>query len=364
MSPVEEGAPLHFDLALVGFGHVGRRFARLLDECRETLLRDHGLSTRIVGIATARHGAAFDAAGLEVARALALAELDRQLDQLHDPSTGPVPRTGIELIARQAAVQPEAVRVVVETTALDVHHGQPATDHVRAALSSGAHVVTANKGPAAVAYGELRELAERAGRSFLFEGTVMDGIPVFNLVRHTMPAVTVLGFRGIVNTTTNYILTAVQQGRAFDDALAEMQEAGIAEADPWLDVQGWDAAAKAAVLANVLMEGRLTPSDVERTGIGPDIAARIAKARAEGRHLRLVAGGARDGDRVTARVGPVALAPDDLLASVHGLANALVLQTDLLGEVAIVQLRGDLTQTAYALVSDLVEVRRRLAPTR
>ena len=349
------------DLTLVGFGHVGRRFVTLLDERRERLARDHGLAARVVGIATGRHGAAFDARGLDTARALALVESGGRLDALHDASTGPAPATGVALIERHRAVSGDAApRVVVETTVLDVERGQPAIDHVRAALRAGAHVVSANKGPVALAYRALRGEADAAGRAFLFEGAVMDGIPIFNLARYTLPAVTVLGFRGVVNSTTNHILTAMEDGRSFDDALAEMQRAGVAEADPWLDVDGWDAAAKTAALVNVLMDGDLTPQGVERTGIGPGLAAEARAAVEAGERLRLVAAAERRGDAVSARVAPVRLPAADPLARLRGQANALVLRTDLLGEVAITQLDGGLTQTAYALVSDSVEVRRRL----
>ena len=126
----------------------------------------------------------------------------------------------------------------------------------------------------------------------------MDGIPIFNLARYTMPAVTVLGFRGVVNSTTNHILTAMEDGRSFDDALAEMQRAGVAEADPWLDVDGWDAAAKTAALVNVLMDGDLTPQGVERTGIGPGLDAEARAAVEAGERLRLVAAAERRGDAV------------------------------------------------------------------
>ncbi len=353
---------VRFDLTLAGFGNVGRRFARLLDERRDRLANDHGLAARIVGIATGRHGAAFDANGLDVARALALAESGARLDELHDRRSGLPPASGVELIERHArhAADPDAPRVVVETTILDVVRAQPALDHIRAALASGADVVTANKGPVALAYRELAALAESAGRAFLFEGAVMDGIPIFNLVREALPAVTIEGFRGIINTTTNHILTAMERGRPFEEALAEMQTAGTAEADPSLDVDGWDAAAKTAALVNVLMGGDTTPQQIDRTGIGPWTAAAVREAAARGRRLRFVAQASQRGSRVEARVAPVELAPDDLLAGLSGDANALVFRTDLLGEVAIVQMGSSLTQTAYALVSDLVEVRRRL----
>jgi homoserine dehydrogenase len=361
--PAESGQreTVRIDLALVGFGHVARRFVTLVDERAGRLARDHGLTTRIVGIATARHGAAFAPEGVDWRRALAIAEEGGRLDSLHDAAAGPVPGDGLALIERHgAAADPRIPRVVVETTVLDIARGQPAIDHVRAGFASGAHVITANKGPVAFAYRALCDAARAAGLTFLFEGAVMDGVPVFNLARRTLPAVTVQGFRGVLNSTTNHILTALEDGRPFEEALAEMQRAGVAEADPWLDVDGWDAAAKTAALANVLMDADLTPHEVDRTGIGPGSGREAIEAVAGGQRLRLVATAERRGAAVVARVRPVALPASDLLAGLRGQANALVLDTDLLGRVAITQLDGGLTQTAYALVSDLVEVRRRL----
>ncbi len=144
----------------------------------------------------------------------------------------------------------------------------------------GAHVVTANKGPVAFAYRELADEARARGVSFLFEGAVMDGIPVFNLVRECLPAATIRGFRGVINSTTNHILTAMEKGEPYDRALARMQAEGVAEADPSLDVDGWDAAAKVAALANVWFDARITPQVVDRTGIDAGTAARVTPARA------------------------------------------------------------------------------------
>ncbi len=317
---------MHADLAIIGYGRVGRRFARLLDEQSEMLRRAYDLSARIIGTSTRRSGPP-------------ALDLIRELERSDAP-----------------------LRVAVETTTLNIADGEPAISHVRAALDAGCHVITANKGPSAFAYAELAARADAAGLSFLCEGAVMDGIPVFNLVRETMPGVTIEGFRGVVNTTTNVIVSALERGEALAAALARMQEEGIAEADPSLDLEGWDAAAKTAALANVLMDARITPHDVDRRGLDEQTAAEVPVAAAAGLHLRLVADAARTSSgRVEASVRPVALAPGDLLWGIHGSANALVLRTDVLGEVAICQLAGDLTQTAYALVSDLVTIRRRQA---
>jgi homoserine dehydrogenase len=211
-----------FDLILIGYGNVARRFASLLDEQREILIRDHGLRARIVGIATRRHGYTLDG------RAIAPASTRTFLR---------------DAIRGHAAAARQRRLIVIETTTLDIARGEPAIGHIRAALAGGAHVITANKGPVAFAYGALARAAQRADRRFLFEGAVMDGVPIFNLVRDTLPAVGLLGFRGVVNSTTNFILTAMEEGQRFEEALAEMQARGVAEADASLDVDGWDAAA-------------------------------------------------------------------------------------------------------------------------
>jgi homoserine dehydrogenase len=189
-------------------------------------------------------------------------------------------------------------------------------------------------------------------------------VPIFNLARETLPAVEITGFRGVINSTTNHILSALEDGDSFDAALGRMQAEGIAEADASLDVDGWDAAAKTSALANVLLRARMTPQAVDREGIGPSTARVAMAAKARGSRVRLIASAQRTPDGVVTAVRPVELPETDLLAGLRGMANALILQTDLLGEIAVCQLGGSLTQTAYALLSDLVTIRRRQLPAR
>lgn len=344
-------APLRADLALIGFGNVAGRFVSLLDECRERVSRDYALEYRIVGATTRHKGTLYDPSGLDQARLIG------------EWRTVSAPGSGAFQIIESLRSSDADLRVVVETTTLDIAAGQPAIDHVRAGIAAGCHVITANKGPVAFAYAALHEAAKSAGVQFLFEGAVMDGVPIFNLVRETLPAATVSGFRGVVNSTTNHVLTALEQGDDFDAAVARMQAEGIAEADPSLDLDGWDAAAKTAALANVLLDANLTPHGVQRTGIQRSDGHRARQALAEGRRLKLVASAVRSGSgAVRAVVEPRELPASDLLASLGGKANALVLQTNVLGEIAMCQLEGSLTHTAYALLSDLITLRRREAP--
>ena len=319
------------DLAIVGLGNVGRRFVSLLDELAGRLARDHDVTCRVVGTASRSHGARFER--------MRCANVFEMIERLSNSNAD--------------------LRVVVETTTLDIEKGEPATSHVRGAITAGCHVVTANKGPVAFAYAELHQAARNAGVRFLFEGAVMDGVPVFNLVRETLPAVQILGFEGVVNTTTNHIITAMERGETFDAALRRMQAEGIAEADASLDVDGWDAAAKTAALANVLMNARVTPLDVDRRGIDVGAGEQARRALASGRRLKLVASAHRDPDgALRCAVQPRELPGDHLLAGLAGHANALILETDLLERIAICQLSSSLTQTAYALLADLITIAR------
>lgn len=344
-------------LVLVGFGHVGRRFARLLADVADRL----DFEWRVVAIATRQHGSVVSPDGVDINRALSLVESGQSLNAL---DADPFERSGLDVIrltARLLADEAAEGRVVlVESTILDIDGGEPALSHVRAALEAQMHVVTVNKGPTAFAYDELESLAEAMDRVFFFEGAVMDGVPVFNLVRETMPAIRIDGFRGVINTTANFVLSALEEGTAFDDAVREMQARGIAEADPSLDIEGWDAAVKTAALVNVLMGGGITPHQVTRTGITGVGGREIAIAKSGGRRIKLVASARRQGGSVVARVEPELLAASDPLAGLAETANALYLTTDLLGEVGIVQRSGDLTQTAYALLSDISRISLRL----
>ena len=349
--------PPELTLVLIGFGNVARRFVQLLGEAADRL----DFTWKIVGISTRHHGSVVDIEGIDTRRAITTVEGSQSLDRL-DPS--PRERSGIDVIRQVAdALADDAAEgrlVCIETTVLDIDRGEPAVSHVRAALEGQAHVVTANKGPAAFAYHELEALAESVDRVFFFEGAVMDGVPVFNLVRETMPAITIEGFRGVINTTCNFILSELERGAEFERALAEMQARGIAEADPTLDVDGWDAAAKTAALVNVLMGSVITPHNVARTGIRDLTGADVREAVGRNKRIRLVASASRQGGKVKARVEPEVLDLRDPLAGVADLSNALYLTTDLLGEVGIVQRSGNLTQTAYALLSDVSRISQRL----
>jgi homoserine dehydrogenase len=340
--------PRPLRLALVGFGNVGQRFAERLTGPYGRLLRKAGVRPVLTGVATGSHGAALSATGLDVRRCLRTVRAGGSLASLH---------RGRSVVDSLDFVRRVRADVLLEVTPLDPRRGEPATTHVRLALRRGLHVVTANKGPLAFAYRPLRALARRGGRMFLHEGAVMDATPIFNLKERCLPGARIRGFRGTLNATSNHILSSLEGGRSFATALREAQAQGIAEADPRHDVEGWDAAMKGCALAAVLMGASIRPSAVRRQGISGLAPKDARRALRAGRRLRLVVRGVREGRGVRVSVRPEAVPLSDPLAT-GGPDAVLLLDTDLMGEIGVIERGMSLDQTAYALLSDLLEIVR------
>jgi len=318
-------------LALIGYGNVGRALARLLRQKRRQF------PFTVTGIHTLRHGTAVDARGLKP-----------------DATMGPR-AASIEEFLHAADAQ-----VAVELTTLNPSTGEPAISHIRAAFARGMHVVTANKGPIAHAYAALRDEAAASGVQFRFESAVMDGAPIFNLWRHTMPGVTVEGFTGALNSTSKVIIEAMERGGTFDEGLAQARGMGITEADGAYDIEGWDSAAKTAALANVLMDARTTPLEVSTRGIGRLTAERVRELTSKGKTVRLISRARRTGSKLTLRVRAEVLERSDILACTPGTSNILLFHTDLMGTFGTVSINPQVEQTAYGVFSDLVSLTGRV----
>jgi homoserine dehydrogenase len=317
---------LKLRLALIGFGNVAREFSRLLLSRREWLLKERGLGFKVVAIATRSHGSLMSEEGMNLERALKLRE-----------ESGTVLEYGPESVdlSTMEIIKGCSADLMVELSTLDISSGRPATDHVRAALEAGMSVVTANKGPVAFAYDELSSLARSRGVHFRFEGTVMDGAPVFSLVERDLPGCEVTGIRGLLNTTTNLVLGEMARGASMEEALAEARRRGVTEEDPSMDIDGWDAAAKIAALANVLMGARTNPRMVDRTGIRGVSTGDALEAAERGMKHKLIASAERFGGFVRTRVRPELVGPDDPFWSVDGTSSAVTLKTDLMGELTM-----------------------------
>jgi homoserine dehydrogenase len=316
-------------IALVGFGNVGRALARMLVATSAPFT--------VTALGTKSHGAVVDANGIDLGTILAGTDLPlRALPPIRDLPAD----------------------VLVEITTLDPATGEPALTHIREALGAGMHVVTANKGPIARAYRELQALADAHERMLRFEATLADCLPVFTLRRAALPLAEITAIRGVVSSTCNYILSECGRGRSFAEALAEAQRLGIAEADPSNDLDGHDGAAKATILANVLMDADLAPEDVKRHPINGDAGESARVVAAAGGRLRPLIEIERRAGRVVARFGTRALDPLDPLYAIDGFSMGLMFDTDLAGRIVVQLHDPHIDQVAYAILTDLLEIAR------
>jgi homoserine dehydrogenase len=249
--------------------------------------------------------------------------------------------------------------IIAELTYTDIKTGEPATSYIRKALRMGKHVVTSNKGPAALYYKDLSELARQNGLQFRIEGTVMSGTPVFHLFESGLAGNGIREVRGILNGTTNFILSKMEQdGMEYADALALAQKLGYAEADPTADVEGFDALAKVVILSNVLLGGSLKTTDVPCKGISSITKADVEAAKAQGFRYKLIGHAKSENGVITASVSPQKLPLSDPLAGVMGAQNALSLETDLMGKITIQGAGAGKLETGFAILSDILAVHR------
>ena len=339
-------------IALLGCGNVGTRLIKLLANKDEALQREHNLTIRISGAYTRRAGGWTAPAGLTPA-AVAPSEWPGSAPGERLPA-GAQPFSGDGVTFAETC----PADLVVEITTLNPANGQPALDHVRAALRSGKHVATANKGPIAHALRELRALAVEGDLGLRFESTVMDGTPIINMMEYCLPVTEVVSFRGLLNSTSNYVLSLMGGGMSLEDAVREAQRAGVAEADPSNDLDGWDASVKATVLANALMGADLRPQDVHRIGLGAEAMRQANAARQPDQTLKQVVEGRREAGSVVAEVKLLALPPSDTLAHLTGMETAVRLVTDTMQELTLIEGEGDPTQTAMGVLSDIVNIAR------
>lgn len=339
-------------VALLGCGNVGRAFIAMVAAQEAELAQRYGLRLLVSGGLTRSGGGWIAPAGLPF-RALAEGAWPR----------GEVPASATPFAGDGVAFAGGApADVLVDITTLDPLTGEPAASHVRAALAAGRHVVTANKGPIAHAYHELRALAEAHHVALRFESTVMDGTPIFNLVEYALPATRVAAFRGVLNSTSNYVLGAMAAGSSLEHAVARARELGIAEANPAYDLEGWDAAVKATVLANVLMGADLRPAAVQRVELGADAMRTAHEALPPGHTLKQIAEAARAVDgAIVATVRLMALPPSDPFAHLAGMEAALMLRTDTMGDLTLIEGEGGPGQTAFGLLADIVSIARERA---
>ena len=338
-------------LALIGFGTVGQGLCEILLSKQEMLTTEYGFDWEVVAVSDMLKGSVFSPDGLDVKQLLSLAESGTSLEKYEGEGV----ERGWDALktARESNAD-----IVCELSYTDIKTGQPATDHCRAAFETGKHVVTSNKGPAALFYRELNDLAVKNDVEFMIEGTVMSGTPVLNLVNNTLAGNEISAIKGILNGTTNFILTNMEAGRPYEEVLAEAQKLGYAEADPTADVGGFDALAKVTILANVLMGENLKPDDIPCKGITEITLDDINKAKSEGKRWKLIGEIKREGGKVSASVAPMMIDLSHPLAGVMGAVNAVTFSTDLMQDVTVNGPGAGKIETGFSILIDILEIHR------
>jgi homoserine dehydrogenase len=339
-----------YKIALLGFGGVNRALAQLVAEKNDVWAQELGFTLKIVGVSDIFLGSVIGKEGIDPKALIAVPAAKGALSSLDNGCAEP---------ANDTVIRFTGADIVAEATFTNPLDGEPANTFCRWALEKGISVVTTNKGPVALHAAALKKIAESTGAAFEFEGAVMSGTPVIRLARETLAGSEITGFKGILNGTSNFILSKMQDGLDFGNALAKAQELGYAEADPTADVEGHDVRLKVVILANELLGAKLTPNDVNCEGISKITAQDIQQAADKDSRWKLIGSAQRSScGAVTASVSPQLLSTADALAGVSGATNAVTFETNLLGPITVVGAGAGRIETAYALLSDIISIHK------
>ncbi|MCJ7688261.1 MAG: hypothetical protein MUO60_02905 [Clostridiaceae bacterium] len=332
------------NICLVGFGNAAQEFCRMLLTKSIEIKASTGYEIRVTAIAGRSKGSIVNSIGIDLTKAL------REVKNTGRFDPGAEDTVTMETLQ---VIRSCSANLLVELSTLSIYDGQPAINHIEAAFDMGMHVITGNKGPIAFKYQELRYNSKDKGLQFLYETTVMDGTPIFNFVKYTLPGCKVLSFRGILNSTTNFVLEEMENGNSYEDAVKEAKRRGFAEVDPSMDIDGWDAAAKTAALLNVLMDADINPTEIDRQGIAHITLEDIEKAKEKHCKIKLLCEGYIEDNIAKGRVHPVYISSNDTFSNIDATSSILAITTDLMGEVQIIEKNPEIQQTAYGIYSDL-----------
>ncbi|HEU5140143.1 MAG TPA: homoserine dehydrogenase [Bacillales bacterium] len=338
------------NLAFIGFGGVGRGLAEIILEKQELLTNEVGLDAKVVAVTDLNMGSVYHPKGLDLQTLLDVVNENGSLENYPDQSGLQRGWDSLQTIRETNA------DTIVEVTPTDVETGQPAIDHCREAFQSEKNLVTTNKGPVALKYRELSALATENGVQWGFEGTVMSGTPTLRMPAVSLSGNTINEISGILNGTTNFILSKMEEDMTYDDALAKAQELGYAEADPTSDVEGHDILYKVVILANVVLDEPLKKEEVECQGMSGLSAKDIEEAKSEGKRWKLLARITKQNGHVRASVKPEKLSLSEPLSSVMGATNAITYECDLSGPITVTGAGAGRIETGFSLLTDLINI--------
>lgn len=342
-------------MALIGFGGVNQGVAKLLLN-KKHYLQSERIKVIVTAVTDLRLGSVISPNGIDLEALLDVASNKFASDEPLR-SKGYLISKSSDLSNTIEIIESEFVDVVVEATFTDPNTGEPAITHCKAALSNGKHLITTNKGPIALAYPELKELADQNNVKIMFEGSVMSGTPVISQISSTLRGCEINEFSGILNGTSNFVLEKVAQGQTFEESIKQAQQLGYAEANPAADIEGYDVQLKVIILANTLWNAGLIRNDVPTKGITCLTEQDIKEAVANGYTWKLIGSASKGADgSVSANVAPQKLPNSHPLISATGVTNAITLNTDVLGNVTITGPGAGIIETAYAIFSDLLSI--------
>lgn len=333
-------------LALVGFGNVGQGMTQILQDQGDYFAEQFGVIFQIVAVSDFKLGSVFDANGLSpknLLKAAASGDLTAALAESYGWSV-------------ETMIEKSNADTLVEASFTNLDTGEPALSYIQQAINQGMHVVTTNKGPIALHFPELHKLAKANNVQIGLEGTVMSGTPALSVGRNLLSAAGITHIQGILNGTTNYILTQMEKGASYNEALSEAKALGFAEADPTGDVEGHDAAGKVVILSNLILESELTMGDVDCQGITGLTQADIEQAKSEGKRWKLIGMVELTDGQIVASVRPMKISLTHPLASVSGATNAITFSTATLGDVTLIGPGAGRKETGYALINDLIAI--------
>ncbi len=343
-------------IALIGFGTVGQGLCEILVSKSEYLKNKYGFEASIVAISDALKGSVYCEKGLDIKQCLSIVKKGGKLEIYDCRNENCTCEKGWDSIK---TIKDSNSEIICELAYTDVKTGEPAITHSKTAFENGKHIVTSNKGPAALKYAEMKKLAENKNVEFMIEGTVMSGTPVLNLVNGPLAGCEITAIRGILNGTTNYMLSEMENGMTYDAVLKKAQDLGYAEADPTGDVEGFDAMAKVIILSNVLMNAGISAKDIEREGITQITPQMINDAKNENCRWKLIGSIEKTKNGVKASVKPEKLPLTHPLANIMGATNALTFSTDLLGDITIIGAGAGKIETGFSILTDILAIHRK-----
>jgi len=329
-------------IILCGFGNIAQNLIKLIDSRAEDLYSQYGIKPRIIGVFDSG-GSAVESSGLDLSKLFSVKKKNGSVKYYNNTKAQ---MSGLDMINNLDA------EVLIEATPSNYKDGEPGMSHITSAMKRGMHVISVNKGPLALAFPSLMELAIFNHILFRFSGTVGGGTPILDYGKNSLRGEKITTFMGILNGTTNYILSNMTNGMSFDAALKDAKSKGYVEADESLDLDGFDAAAKLVILANWIMDMKVTLPDIKCTGIRDVTSADIKKAAENKCVIKLIA--SCDKDLV---VGPRQVSLDDPLC-VNGTLNAISFTSEHSGKQTITGRGAGGIETASSILRDLLDIRK------